>query len=926
MTDSDKKSKPAAKAVGSLRRAAPVIIVGSVMFSFISYWRAAAIVLCDLASTAFYIGGIVEQAIGPAAPWFILGVLLFSYAVRSLYIESCSLYVRGGVYRVVKDALGGLPAKGAVSALLFDYILTGPISSVSAGQYLTGLIIESIAQFNPSFAIEDQAFKENLRRFGSVLVACAITLYFFRKNLMGLHESSDKALKIMGFTTVVAVIVLAWCGLTLALRGPVNKVPFHPDLSKKIEYEVVEEPDPDTGQLHKVWKRNPETGALVPKLDADGKPVPLLDKVTGRQVDPLGFLPYVLPGLAADVRQPVSLFTLLGLFGIVVAFGHSILAMSGEETMAQVYREVESPKLQNFQKAAFVIFVYSVTLTVGVSFLAVLLIPDEVRMKDYADNLLGGLAMHVVGPPIARLLLNALVVVTGFLILAGAVNTSIIGCNGVLNRVAEDGVLPGMLQRPHRRYGTTYRILYLIVGLQLFTIIASRGDMILLGEAYAFGVIWSFLFNAISMLVLRIRDKSPREFKVPLNVQLGSIEIPIGLGLIFLVLLSTALTNLFTKDVATVGGITFTAIILSTFVITEQYTRRSRAHGKDHEHLEQFTAQSTDDLTPERLGLSKPFRKLVAIRSPQSLFMLQKTLEETDPDTTEVIVMTAKTTPPGTPPEASLELDEYDQRLMTAVMSLDEKAGKQIKPLVVPTNNPMFALINTARSLKVQELIVGASQKYSAEELLDQMALYWINLHGGQTAPLTIRVLSKGVDVHFDIGGGARVPRIGESKARTVAELRAGGVGVQRALLIHNATPEHSDVFESVLTMLDPEVGLGLLNIPGIDEQGHPIPVSGSNLQVDLDLARKLGRPIEVHELHGAPGPETVRLVRELDYDIVIVPVSPSRDGADECERPVWIDFIRKHAVCPLCLITLPAIPREVGDLLSEESAASPKG
>src|SRR5262249_6688666 len=162
-------------------------------------------------------------------------------------------------------------------------------------------------------------------------------------------------------------------------------------------------------------------------------------------------------------------------------------------------------------------------------------------------------------------------------------------------------------------------------------------------------------------------------------------------------------------------------------------------------------------------------------RSPQSLLMLQKTLDETDPDTTEVIVMTAKTTPPGTPPEANLELDEYDQRLMTAVMSLDEKAGKQIKPIVVPTNNPMFALINTARSLKVQELIVGASQKYSAEELMDQLALYWINLHGGQTAPLTIRVLSKGVDVHFDIGGGARVPRIGESKARSVAELRAGG-------------------------------------------------------------------------------------------------------------------------------------------------------
>src|SRR6478672_1665457 len=113
-----------------IRRAAQVIVVGSVMFTFISYWRTAAVVLCDLASTAYYIGGIVEQAIGPAAPWYILAVMVFSYAVRSVYIESCTLFTRGGVYRVVKEAMGGVVAKFAVSALIFDYLLTGPISGV----------------------------------------------------------------------------------------------------------------------------------------------------------------------------------------------------------------------------------------------------------------------------------------------------------------------------------------------------------------------------------------------------------------------------------------------------------------------------------------------------------------------------------------------------------------------------------------------------------------------------------------------------------------------------------------------------------------------------------------------------------------------------------------------------------------------------
>src|SRR5262245_5241574 len=129
---------------GLLTRTAGVLIVSSVMFTFISYWRTAAVVLCDLASTAYYIGGIVEQSIGPAAPWFILAVMVFSYAVRSVYIESCTLFVRGGVYRVVREAMGGFMAKLAVSALMFDYVLTGPISGVSAGQYIVGLGLELV--------------------------------------------------------------------------------------------------------------------------------------------------------------------------------------------------------------------------------------------------------------------------------------------------------------------------------------------------------------------------------------------------------------------------------------------------------------------------------------------------------------------------------------------------------------------------------------------------------------------------------------------------------------------------------------------------------------------------------------------------------------------------------------------------------------
>jgi amino acid transporter/nucleotide-binding universal stress UspA family protein len=1032
-----------------LLRPAQVIIVGSVMFTFISYWRTAAVVLCDLASTAYYIGGIVEQAIGPAAPWFILAVMVFSYAVRSVYIESCSLFVRGGVYRVVKEAMGGFLAKLSVSALMFDYVLTGPTSGVSAGQYIMGLVLESVKLIRPELYVQLGFANDETRKFflrwGSVLFACAITLYFFRQNILGIHESSNRALQIMIATTIMAVVMLVWCGITLVVKGPVNSVPWQPDLNPKLQYqlaararltdqalhslaregvppdvvtklqpirdeqfntvedlkvklqasmltpeemkqygerildhariveryeltgptldvlkaenslpadivaklepikdnsfsserafeqrlaelltsaeleqykktildaaEVVEGIDRRTGEQRSMWARDPTTGQPIPDTDKDGKPKPKTNEATGRQEDPLGFIPWLFPGLAERLRNPRNWLSLIGVIGLFLAFGHSILAMSGEETLAQVYREVESPKLPNFKKAAFIVFVYSLMLTASISFLAVLLIPNEVRMKDYSDNLIGGLAMYVIGPPLARLLLNAFVVVVGFLILAGAVNTAIIGSNGVLNRVAEDGVLPDWFLKPHPRYGTTYRLLYLIVGLQLFTIIASRGNMYVLGEAYAFGVVWSFVFKALAMVVLRFKDRSPREFKVPLNIHIGNVEVPIGLSIIFLILLITAVLNFFTKEVATVGGMTFTIVFLVIFMTSEHYHEKRR-RGTRHEHLEQFNRQTTEEISPAALSLTHPFRKLVAIRSPQNLYMLEKTLAETDPETTDVIIMTAKVIPVGDTPFAGPTLDDYDQHLMTAVVGRAEKAGKQVKPLIVPTNNPLHAVLRTAKDLKAQELVVGASNKYTADEQLEQMAFYWINLHDGQSAPLTIRILGRDRDVHLDLAGGNRIPRISERKARSVAELRAAGVGVDRVLLTHDGSPENSDLFQTVLTALDPQV---VLAVAHLTPEGQ-VPANGNgSLPQDVDRARRLGREIQIHPVQGSePAAEVLRLAREGQYDLIIVCL-PRETASGQTSTPDT-QYILRHASCPVFLAAPAAIPQEVAD------------
>jgi amino acid transporter len=652
-----------------------IVVATSVMLTFISYWRAAAIVLNDLGSSAFYAGGIAEQAIGKSAPWFILGVMLFSFTVRAVYVESCSMFVRGGVYRVVKEALGSTFAKVSVSALMFDYILTGPISGVSAGQYVAGLLndifvtadahgwipraIHQIVGGTPHVNVNTT----------SVVFAVAVTIYFWWQNTKGIEESSEKSLRVMQITTVMVVILLGWSAITLLKQG----------------YQSV--PLPTPGNL--TFSR-----------------------------ESLGFL------WGTDFAHDLA--KKFGLLGILIAFGHSVLAMSGEESLAQVNRELAHPKLKNLKRAAIIIAIYSFVFTGLTSLLFVMIIPDSVRVPIYKDNLISGLAMYLWGPQILRLLFRGFVVVVGFLILSGAVNTAIIGSNGVLNRIAEDGVLTDWFRQPHKRFGTSYRIVNLVVLLQLFTILASHGDVYLLGEAYAFGVIWSFTFNSLSMLVLRFKYKGERGWKVPPNITIAGREIPLGLASVFMVLFSVAIVNLFTKSIATIAGLAFAATFFLIFTVSEKVNRKKHALAemKMKEHF-----QLTHSDTVERSGVGvHPGNVLVTVRDYNTLNQLRWTLEKTNTDEQDIVVMSARVSQFGSAaydvPTEQVFTD-YEQQLFTRAVSVAESFGKHISLLVVPARDVWSAIVQTAINLESAAVVSGLSSKMSAHEQAFELGRAW---------------------------------------------------------------------------------------------------------------------------------------------------------------------------------------------------------
>src|SRR5215467_8122531 len=533
-----------------------VVVATTVALTFISFWRAAAVVLSDLASSAFYAGGIVEHAIGKSAPWFILAVMLFSFAVRSVYLESCSMFVRGGVYVVVRDAMGHFMARLSVSALIFDYILTGPISVVSAGQYLGHLINEFSDLGHFGFQISPNFFAMGFGVF--------VTVYFWWSNIKGIHESSGKALRIMQVTTVMVAAFLIWCPITLL---------------------------------------------LMPKVVLPPAPVPAN----------LHFAPEALGWFRGTV------FPQIAAVALIIAFGHSLLSMSGFETLAQVYREIAYPKLKNLRYTGNLVCMYAVVCTGVITLFAGMIIPDGQRGK-YIDNLLGGLAMHLAGPEYLRLGFHVFVVIVGVLILSGAVNTSMIGANGVMNRIAEDGVLLDWFRKPQKRFGTTYRIINLIAILQIATIALSRGNVYLLGEAYAFGVVWSFFLKSLGVLVLRYH-RHDQEYKFPFNIRLAGKEIPIGLGVTTLVLFLVAIANLFSKEIATKSGVAFTAVFFVIFTISERINAKKMANKKHG--LEEFNLDMRPEVNAATVH-ARPGCVLVAVRDYHNMAHLDSVLQKTN--------------------------------------------------------------------------------------------------------------------------------------------------------------------------------------------------------------------------------------------------------------------------------------------------------
>ena len=269
----------------------------------------------------------------------------------------------------------------------------------------------------------------------------------------------------------------------------------------------------------------------------------------------------------------------------------------------------------------------------------------------------------------------------------------------------------------------------MVVGLQILTILASRGNVYVLGEAYAFGVIWSFTFNSLSMLVLRFKYKGERGWKVPPNITIRGQEIPIGLASVFLVLLATAIVNLFTKSVATVAGVSFAVVFFVVFSVSERVNHRKSALARKT-MKDQFQLLQSD--TVERASLNiRRGNVLVPVRDYNTLAHLRWALERIDTREQDVVVMSARVSRFGAAAyDLSMEqiFSDYEQTLFTRAVSVAESVGKHVSLLVVPAADVWSAIVQTANNLESSAVVAGLSSKMTPAEQAFALGHAWESL------------------------------------------------------------------------------------------------------------------------------------------------------------------------------------------------------
>lgn len=218
------------------------------------------------------------------------------------------------------------------------------------------------------------------------------------------------------------------------------------------------------------------------------------------------FVNLVVIGAAAYAMDESQWQTVIGKFGpgkgisrydLLVGFASAWLAFSGLESISQLSPAMRFPLRRTTRYAMTAVILTMVMTAPILTGLSIGLLPEHVKATE-SERFISELGLIVGGIGV-----KLAVVLTASSLLLFAANTAIIGCYHVFLALVKGEFLPKILAVRSVTFNTPHIAISIATIVPALVILLSGGEMRLLGDMYAFGLLGSFVFSSLSLDVIR---------------------------------------------------------------------------------------------------------------------------------------------------------------------------------------------------------------------------------------------------------------------------------------------------------------------------------------------------------------------------------------------------------------------------------------
>jgi len=192
----------------------------------------------------------------------------------------------------------------------------------------------------------------------------------------------------------------------------------------------------------------------------------------------------------------------LTVVSLLIGFAGSFLAFSGLESISQL-----SPVMKTPRKKTAGIALLIVVLTIGITsplltMLSTLLLPTQAADAVQSNQLISLLGGHW-----GNLFLQTEMAISASALLVFASNTAIIGSYHVFMALSRMEFFPAFVLQRNKLRGTPHYSIILATAIPIAILLVANGNLDLLGQLYAFGLLGAFTLTCLGLDLVRYRER-----------------------------------------------------------------------------------------------------------------------------------------------------------------------------------------------------------------------------------------------------------------------------------------------------------------------------------------------------------------------------------------------------------------------------------